>query len=213
MSIQSNIKHIKSCIKHAELVVVTKHQNLKDIQEVYHLGEKNFGENRVTDLLYKKEQLPNDIKWHMIGHLQTNKVKMIASFIHMIQSVDSLKLLHVINKNGEKYNRKINCLIQVKIAEEETKYGFSIKDAKKIFQSNYKEEYKNINIKGVMGMASFTNNIQQIKKEFRIIKELSNTLNSNQKILSIGMSNDYRIACEEGSNMIRIGTSVFDKNL
>ena len=209
MSIRSNIKHIKSCIKHAELVVVTKHQNLKDIQKAYHLGEKNFGENRVTDLLYKKEQLPNDIKWHMIGHLQKNKVKLIAPFIYMIQSIDSIELLKIIDQNAKKYDRKINCLIQIKIAKELSKFGFNIEDAKALLSSNYEEKYKNINIKGLMGIATFTKNKEQIKNEFQKIINILNMIKIENPILSIGMSNDYKIAYSSGSNMIRIGSSIF----
>ena len=213
MMIEKNIKNIKKNICGAQLIVVTKKQNVDDIKKVYQAGEKNFGENRVIDLIRKKDLLASDIKWHMIGHLQTNKVKLITPFIHLIQSVDSTKLLNKINDCGKQDNRKINCLIQIKIAQEETKYGFSEKESLVLLKSNYENKYPYVNIKGVMGMASLTHNTEQIKSEFKHLKQIYDSLKSStNKILSMGMSNDYKIAHEMGSNMIRIGSSIFKKN-
>ena len=203
------ISDIKKKSRNAELIVVTKLQSLTAIKEVYNIGERNFGENKVQDLIKKRDMLPNDVKWHMIGHLQTNKVKMIAPFIHMIQSVDSLKLIKEINKQAEKNRRIINCLIQIKIAKEPTKFGFGLKEATQFLNSDLQEKYPNINIAGIMGMASFTENQNQIEEEFRLIARLHKTLPKKQSILSIGMSRDYKLAIRLGSNMIRIGSRIF----
>ena len=209
MNIEKNINKIKKEAHQAQLVVVTKKQSLENITRVYKLGEREFGENKIQDLLQKKEKLPNNIKWHMIGHLQTNKVKFIAPFIYMIQSVDSIKLLEKINHYGKKNDRKINCLIQIKVAKEDSKYGFSTKDAQQLLSSNYQEKYSNTSIKGIMGMSSFTNNTDIIKNEFIELKNIFNKIQIPNKILSIGMSNDYKIAYKTGSNMIRIGSAIF----
>ncbi len=209
MNIKKNIEKIKKQAHQAQLVVVTKKQSLEDITRVYELGEREFGENKVQDLLQKKEKLPNNIKWHMIGHLQTNKVKFIAPFIHMIQSVDSIKLLEKINYYSKKNDRKINCLIQIKVAKEDSKYGFSKQDAQQLLSSNYQEKYSNTIIKGIMGMSSFTDDPDIIKNEFIELKNIFNKIKIPNKILSIGMSNDYKIAYKIGSNMIRIGSAIF----
>ena len=209
MSIRSNIKDIKKATPNAQLVIVTKYQNLDNIKKAYSIGEREFGENKVQDLIIKRKQLANDIKWHMIGHLQKNKVKLIAPFIYMIQSIDSIELLKIIDQNAKKYDRKINCLIQIKIAKELSKFGFNIEDAKALLSSNYEEKYKNINIKGLMGIATFTKNKEQIKNEFQKIINILNMIKTDSPILSIGMSNDYKIAYLSGSNMIRIGSSIF----
>ena len=211
MNIQKNINHIKKDIEKAQLVVVTKKQTINDIKKVYATGEKNFGENRVNELLLKKDLLPNDIKWHMIGHLQTNKVKLITPFIHLIQSVDSIKLLNKINECGKQEDRIINCLIQIKIAEETTKYGFNRKDSIELLNSDYSNKYPYVRIQGLMGMASFTQNKHTIASEFKEIKELCNNIKFHNKTLSIGMSNDYKIAYQIGSNMVRIGSLIFKK--
>ena len=209
MNIKKNIEKIKKQAHQAQLVVVTKKQSLEDITRVYELGEREFGENKVQDLLQKKEKLPNNIKWHMIGHLQTNKVKFIAPFIHLIQSVDSIKLLEKINYYGKINDRKINCLIQIKVAKEDSKHGFSKKDAQQLLSSNYQDKYSNTIIKGIMGMSSFTDDPDIIKNEFIELKNIFNKIKIPNKILSIGMSNDYKIAYKIGSNMIRIGSAIF----
>jgi len=209
MSIESNIKNIKNKAQDAELIIVTKYQAINKIKQVYQLGERQFGENKVQDLIKKREQLASDIKWHMIGHLQRNKVKLIAPFIYMIQSVDSINLLNTINRYAKTNNRQINCLIQIKIAQEVSKFGFSIDAARELLYSNYVVEYPYINICGVMGMATFTNNEIQIKKEFQSLKEIKTLIKQQHSILSIGMSHDYKIAVQAGSNMIRIGSAVF----
>ncbi len=208
MSIVKNILNIKKKIKDTQLIVVTKKQSLDDIKKAYSSGERNFGENRVNELIVKKALLPNNIKWHMIGHLQTNKVRSIASFIHLIHSVDRLKLLNEINKYGKLENRIINCLIQVKVAEENKKHGFSEKESIDLLKSNYKEKYPYVNIQGIMGMATFTSNTNVIESEFKRLKKIYDNV-KHIKILSMGMSNDYQIACEVGSNMIRIGSAIF----
>ena len=208
MSIAKNILSIKKKINDTQLIVVTKKQSLDNIKKAYSSGERNFGENRANELIEKKVLLPNNIKWHMIGHLQTNKVKSIASFIHLIHSVDRLKLLNEINKCGKLENRVINCLIQVKIAKENTKHGFSEKESIELLKSNYKEKYPYVNIKGIMGMATFTNNTNIIEAEFKRLKKIYDHI-KHIKILSMGMSNDYQIACKVGSNMIRIGSAIF----
>ena len=209
MNIIDNIINIKTNTPNATLVVVTKYQKLSDISIAYAFGERDFGENKVQEILKKKTMLPNDIKWHMIGHLQKNKVKLIAPFIYMIQSVDSLELLQIINKQAKLNNRKIKCLIQYKIAKEKEKYGLNKSNIIKLFKSDLIKEYKNIEIAGLMGMASFTTNIKDIKSEFQDIYELYSQLTIKPKTLSIGMSNDYKTAYQNGSTMIRIGSAIF----
>ena len=180
--------------------------------EAYNNGQRVFGENKVQELSAKHEVLPKDIEWHMIGHLQRNKVKYIAGFVKLIHSVDNIKLLKEINRQALKYNLTINCLIQVKIASEETKFGMSKEEVKNMLDSQVFKELKNVSIVGLMGMASFTNNQEILKKEFSFLntffKELSKSY-STMKILSMGMSDDYKLAIENGSNMIRLGSSIF----
>ena len=209
MNIIDNIIKIKKTTPNATLVVVTKYQKLSDISIAYEAGERDFGENKVQEILKKKIELPNDIKWHMIGHLQKNKVKLIAPFIYMIQSVDSIDLLKIINKQAKLNNRKIKCLIQYKIAKEKEKYGLNKSDIIKLFTSGLIKEYRNIEIIGLMGMASFTTNIKDIESEFQDIQNLSSQLKPKPKTLSIGMSNDYKTAYKNGSTMIRIGSAIF----
>ncbi len=192
------------------LVAVSKTKTVEDIMNAYNSGQRLFGENRVQELTEKYDKLPKDIKWNMIGHLQSNKVKYIASFVDLIHSLDSVKLASEINKQGEKINRVINCLIQIKISKDETKYGVSFED----FDQFYKHinSLKYINVVGLMGMASLTNNEDEIKDEFKSISLLYNELKLvDKKIahLSIGMSNDYKLAINEGGNMIRIGSRIF----
>ena len=211
MSIKENLHLIKQKLpKNVCLVAVSKTQSNDNIIKAYNTGQKIFGENKVQELIRKQEELPKDIKWHMIGHLQTNKVKFIAPFIEMIHSVDSFKLINEIEKRAKQNNRIINCLLQVHIATEKTKFGFDLKKIEGVIEETKK--YKNINIKGLMAMASFTNNVEQISKEFSSINNLFKKIQNDKiDILSTGMSNDYLIAIENGSNMIRLGSVIFGK--
>lgn len=212
MSIQENYHKIKAQIpEKVELVAVSKFHPIEKIQEVYDCGQRVFGENKVQELLTKVNELPADIRWHLIGHLQTNKVKYIAPFIDTIQSVDSEKLLIEINKESAKNNRKIKILLQVKIAEEETKYGLEIAEAKEIFSNYLEHQYPNIEILGLMGMATFTDNKNQVKSEFLVLKSLFDELSTFRKLetLSMGMSDDFALAIECGSTSVRIGSAIF----
>ena len=212
MSIQENYHKIKAQIpENVELVAVSKFHPVEKIKEVYDCGQKVFGENKVQELLTKVNELPADIQWHLIGHLQTNKVKYIAPFIDTIQSVDSEKLLLEINKEAAKNNRKIKVLLQVKIAEEETKYGLEIAEAKEIFSNYLEQQYPNIEILGLMGMATFTDNKNQVKSEFLVLKSLFDELSTFKKLetLSMGMSDDFALAIECGSTSVRIGSAIF----
>ena len=212
MSIQENYHKIKAQIpENVELVAVSKFHPIEKIKEVYDCGQKVFGENKVQELLTKVNELPADIQWHLIGHLQTNKVKYIAPFIDTIQSVDSEKLLLEINKEAKKSNRKIKVLLQVKIAEEETKYGLEIAEAKEIFSNYLEHQYPNIEILGLMGMATFTDNKNQVKSEFLVLKSLFDELSTFKKLetLSMGMSDDFALAIECGSTSVRIGSAIF----
>ena len=208
--------------KNVELVAVSKTKPNQDILELYNLGARNFGENYVQELAEKYDTLPKDIQWHFIGHLQSNKVKFIAPFVSMIQGVDSRKLFVEIDKQGKKINRVIDCLLQVHIAEEETKFGFDEKELDELLNTNYTNEtnyanYKNVRIRGLMGMASFTDDMEKVRGEFKHLKTLFqkystlSIVNCQFLILSMGMSSDYKIAIEEGSNMIRIGSLLFGK--
>ena len=207
MSVSENINKIKKELSNGvNIVAVSKNQSNSKIIEVYESGHRIFGENKVQELVEKHEKLPKDIKWHMIGHLQSNKVKYIAPFIDLIHAVDSKKLLKEIDKRASQNNRIIDCLLQIHIAVEKTKFGLSEEDVNEIL--SIKNQYKNVNIKGLMGMATFTNDKTQIKEEFNYLFNIFNkykVLNT----LSMGMSGDYKIAIECGSNMIRIGSSIF----
>ena len=212
MSIQENYHKIKAQIpENVELVAVSKFHPIEKIKEIYDCGQKVFGENKVQELLTKVNELPADIQWHLIGHLQTNKVKYIAPFIDTIQSVDSEKLLIEINKEAAKNNKKIKVLLQVKIAEEETKYGLEISEAKEIFSNYLEHQYPNIEILGLMGMATFTDNNNQVKSEFLVLKSLFDELSTFRKLetLSMGMSDDFALAIECGSTSVRIGSAIF----
>ena len=219
------------------LVAVSKTKPDEEIMEAYHAGQRDFGENKVQDLVAKKERLPGDIRWHMIGHLQTNKVKYLASFVHMLHGVDSLKLLDVINreaeknqrvidcrlklleaidKEGKKNARVINCLLQVRIAREETKFGLTEADLMELIGSGHFREMQHIRIRGLMGMATYTENSDQIREEFRLLKRIFDELKGSRfrlqpsfDQLSCGMSDDYGLAIEEGSNLVRIGSLIF----
>ena len=213
MSIRDNILKIKEEIgDEAKLVAVSKTRSTKEINDAYNSGQKIFGENRVQEIIEKQKLLPDDIEWHMIGHLQKNKVKYISSFISLIHSLDRISLAKEIDKYAKKSNRKIDCLIQLKISSEETKFGLDINHLEN-FYSEVKE-YNNINLVGLMGMASFTQEKEKIIDEFNKIKELYDKMklkNSNLKILSTGMSDDYKLALKNGSNMIRLGSKIFGK--
>jgi len=203
------------------LIAVSKTKPVEDIRELYELGHRDFGENYVQELVDKQAQLPKDIGWHFIGHLQSNKVKYIAPFVHLIHGVDSIKLLQEINKQGKKNNRVIACLLQVYIAQEETKFGFDEEELDELMaQINSNEnELRNISVKGLMGMASFTDDMNKVRNEFRYLKTIFDTYaephpaSGETKLklqtLSMGMSSDYKIAIEEGSTMVRIGSLLF----
>jgi pyridoxal phosphate enzyme (YggS family) len=196
------------------LVAVSKTKPVEDILELYHLGQRDFGENYVQELVGKYEQLPKDIRWHYIGHLQSNKVKYIAPFVHLIHGVDSLSLLKELNKQALKNNRTIDCLLQIHIAKEETKFGLDSHELDAVLTSDL-AALKNIRITGLMGMASFSNNMDLVRAEFNYLKSLFDkyaqlpTFNFQPVTLSMGMSADYKIAIEEGSNMVRVGSLLF----
>ncbi|MGB9746419.1 MAG: YggS family pyridoxal phosphate-dependent enzyme [Bacteroidales bacterium] len=205
---------------HVKLVAVTKTHPPETVLEAYRLGHKIFGENKVQELVAKQQVLPGDIEWHLIGHLQTNKVKFIVPFISMIQSVDSLKLMQVINSEAAKIDRVINCLLEFHIAGEETKFGLNMGEARKILESDEYRAMKNVRICGVMGMASFTSDRNQIRKEFRSLAEIFRTLRSDYfadseyfREISMGMSGDYKIAIEEGATIVRLGTILFGERI
>ena len=213
MSIAQKIQTIKSSLpEHVTLVAVSKTKPVSDLMEAYNAGQRIFGENKIQEMADKFEQMPKDIKWHMIGHTQRNKVKYMASFVDLIHGVDSFKLLKEINKQAKKYDRTINCLLQIKIAKEDSKFGMSFNDASALLQSNEFSELKNIRIIGLMGMATFTDNMQQVENEFKFLisnfEELKK-LNTKLKIISMGMSGDYPLAIDCGSTMIRVGSSIF----
>jgi pyridoxal phosphate enzyme (YggS family) len=210
--------------KNVTLVAVSKTKSVEEILELYDLGQRDFGENYVQELKEKYEQLPKDIRWHFIGHLQSNKVKLIAPFVFLIHSVDSLKLLKEINKEAQKNNRVIDCLLQIYIAKEETKFGLNEEELKAIIEAISsadleREPFKNICIKGLMGMASFIEDEEIIRNEFKILKSIfdkyssMSTFNFQLSIISMGMSADYQMAMEEGSNMVRIGSLLFGKRV
>lgn len=210
--ISENLKNIQSSIPdYVTLVAVSKTKPKEDILEAYNVGQRAFGENKIQEMVEKHQALPKDIQWHMIGHLQRNKVKYMAHFVDLIHGVDSLKTLLEINKQALKNNRVIKCLLQVKIAEEDSKFGFSFKEAEEIFENKNFRDLQNIRIEGFMGMASFTENKNQLQKEFSSLKSLYDKLKNscNLSTLSMGMSGDYALAIEQGSTMIRVGSSIF----
>lgn len=214
MSIKENYKAIKDQLPaEVQLVAVSKTHPVSSIQEVYDLGQKVFGENKVQELMEKAPLLPEDIQWHLIGHLQTNKVKYIASFIDTIQSVDSERLLTEINKEADKHNRIIKVLLQVKIASEESKFGLEISEAKDLFQQYLDGKFPNIEITGLMGMATFTEDEPQIRKEFLTLKSLFDEFNQLKALntLSMGMSDDFPVAIECGANSVRVGSAIFGR--
>ena len=198
--------------KQVTLVAVSKTKPVEDILELYDLAHRDFGENYVQEMLTKAGQLPKDIRWHYIGHLQSNKVKLIAPFVQLIHGVDSLKLLEEINKQGKKQDRVIDCLLQVHIAMEETKFGMDESEINDLMSRYRNEEMSNVRIVGLMGMASFTDNMNKVRQEFQNLKRIFDRLKTHDSrltTLSMGMSSDYKIAIEEGSNMVRIGSLIF----
>lgn len=216
MSIAENLNKIKSTLpEHITLVAVSKTKPVSDLMEAYNAGQRVFGENKIQEMIEKHEQMPKDIEWHMIGHVQSNKVKYMSSFVCLIHGVDNLKLLKEINKQAKKHNRVIDCLLQIKIAEEDSKFGMSFQEAIEIIESKAFSELKNIKIVGVMGMATFTDEENQIKKEFSFLKDVFDelkklqTANCELQTVSMGMSGDYELAIACGSNMIRVGSSIF----
>ncbi len=217
MDIVKNLNSIRNNIPGAvTLVAVSKTKPASMILDLYRAGHHDFGENKVQDLVAKAEELPKSIKWHMIGHLQSNKVKFIAPFVYLIHGVDSLKLLKVIDREGEKLGRSINCLLQIHIADEQTKFGLSGIELKELLNSEEFAAMKHINIMGLMGMATYTDDIEQVKLEFRMLKRIFEDTkegffkNSDFfKEISMGMSGDYQIAIEEKSTMIRVGSLIF----
>jgi len=217
MTVRENLSLLRTSLPAGvKLVAVSKFHPASTIKEAYDAGQRIFGENRVQELVDKQPNLPDDIEWHFIGSLQTNKVKYIAPFISMIQSVDSLKLMQEIDKQAKKCNRNIRVLLEVHIAEEESKHGFSFDECRMVFSDGLLERYGNIQICGLMGMATFTDNMEQVRREFNALQTLFATLQSLPHIdksifteLSMGMSDDYKIAIEAGSTMIRIGSALF----
>lgn len=213
MSIAENLRKLLSEIpSHVKLVAVSKFKTNEQVMEAYQAGQRAFGENIVQESVRKYEALPKDIEWHFIGHLQTNKVKYIAPFVTLIHSVDSVKLLQEINKRAAQNNRIIDCLLQIHIAKEETKFGLSFEEAESLLSSDEFGKLQNIKIKGLMGMATNTDNEDMVRKEFQSLHSFFSNLQStcnNLQFLSMGMSSDYKIAIEEGSTIIRVGSVIF----
>lgn len=216
MSIAENLSQIKSSLPpHVTLVAVSKTKPVADLMEAYNAGQRIFGENKIQEMTEKWEQMPKDIQWHMIGHVQSNKVKYMIPYVSLIHGVDSLKLLKEINRLAVKWRKKVDCLLQIHIAEEDTKFGLDEKELNEILNSEEFKTFENIRIVGLMGMATFTENQEQIKREFLHLKSIFDqhkqiqTSNLKLETLSMGMSGDYQLAIECGSNMVRIGSSIF----
>lgn len=221
MSISKDLLKIKSQISEGvKLVAVSKTKPNESILEAYSTGHRIFGENKVQELVDKFEKLPKDIEWHYIGHLQTNKVKYLVPFVHLIHGVDSMKLLEVINKEAKKTEQEINCLLQIKIAQEDSKFGLSQTEVEAILVSDKFKQFENVKIIGLMGMATYSSDEELIRKEFRVLYTIFNQLknnyfkeNSEFKEISMGMSHDYLIAMEEGATLVRIGSSIFGERI
>lgn len=216
MTIRENLTAIQAGLpEQVTLVAVSKTKPVSDLMEAYDAGQRIFGENKIQEMTEKWEQMPKDIQWHMIGHVQTNKVKYMAPYVSLIHGVDSLKLLQEINRQAQKNNRVIDCLLQIYIAEEESKFGLDENELKTVLTSDALHDLQNVRIKGLMGMATFTDSKAQIKKEFSRLKAIFDTYKNNKtqttdlSILSMGMSGDYAIAIDCGSTMVRIGSSIF----
>jgi len=221
MEIAENIKNVKNDLgEGVDLVAVSKTKPASDIQEAYDAGQRIFGENKAREMEAKAEELPKDIEWHMIGHMQSNKVKYIAPFVSLIHSVDKLSLLKEINKRAKQNDRKIKVLLQMYIAKEESKFGMDEEEVEELLSSEAFKNYENIEIVGLMGMATFTDNDDRVRKEFAYLKTLFDELKSKQfanqdsfTVLSMGMSGDYKTAIEEGTNMVRIGSMIFGERV
>ena len=218
MSISNKIIEINATLPETvQLVVVSKFQPVSAIMEAYKAGQRIFGESKVQELVEKRELLPNDIEWHFIGHLQTNKVKFVVPFISLIHSVDSFKLLEEINRQAERQNRIINCLLEIHLAQENTKYGFSVDEIRSLYERNIFVQLPHIHIAGVMGMASLTDDEKQIQQEFHSLslffEEIKKQYAPEFSVLSMGMTNDYKIAVKEGSTMVRIGSHIFGERI
>lgn len=217
MDLKLNLEQIRSQIPaHVKLIAVSKFHPKEAVLEVYDAGQRVFGESRVQELSAKQEQLPKDIEWHLIGHLQTNKIKSVVPYIHTIESVDSWKLLSEINKHASKIDRNIKCLLEIHIAQEDSKYGFSFDSCRKMLECENWQSLNHITLAGVMGMATYSDDESLIRKEFRSLKDFFFELKdmyfkdlTEFKEISMGMSHDYKIAIEEGSTIVRIGTSIF----
>ena len=217
MDIKENLEKLKERIPdHVELVAVSKTKPAGMVRELFEAGHLDFGENKVQELVEKQEQLPGDIRWHMVGHLQSNKVKYIAPFVYLVHGVDSLKILKVLEKEGRKNDRQINCLLQMHIAKESSKFGLSEDELKEILASEAYHNMEFVKVRGLMGMATFTDNSELVREEFQNLKRIFEQLKADHfrehpefSILSMGMSGDYEIAIDEGSNMIRVGSLIF----
>ncbi len=213
MSIKQRLSSIKQALpENVTLVAVSKTKPISDIQKAYDWGHRVFGENKVQEMTQKWEVMPKDIQWHMIGHVQRNKVKYMAEFVSLVHGVDSFKLLRELNKQAKKHNRTIACLLQIQIAEEDTKFGLDETELKEIINSEEFRQLENIKISGLMGMATFTQNQEQIRREFKQLRSIYTYLQEELNgitVLSMGMSGDYQIAIDEGSTMVRIGSSIF----
>ena len=213
MDISENIKNFQDELpKDVTLVAISKTKSVDDLLEAYEAGQRHFGENKIQEMTEKWEKLPKDIKWHMVGHVQRNKVKYMAPYVSLIHAVDSLKLLKEIHKEADKNGHCIDCLLQIKIAEEDSKYGISADEGREILDSEEFKELDHVKVKGLMGMATFTDDEKQVKKEFDHLKSVFDEFKeqySNFEILSMGMSGDYKIAIDSGSNMVRIGSEIF----
>ncbi len=215
--IKENLNKVRATVPNdVTLIAVSKTKPVADLQEAYDAGQRIFGENKALEMRDKHQELPKDIQWHFIGHLQTNKIKYIASFVSLIHSIDSISLLEAVNKEAVKNNRVIDCLLQFHIAKEETKFGLDIEEAEEILKSDSYKNLNNINIIGVMGMATFTDDVNQIRNEFKSLKNIFNILKERYfqdkesfKEISMGMSDDYPIAIEEGATMVRVGSKIF----
>lgn len=213
MTISENLKNLKAKLpKDVTLVAVSKTKSVSEIMEAYTAGQRVFGENKVQEMETKWQEMPKDIEWHMVGHVQRNKVKDMAPFVSLVHAVDSLRLLREINKEAKKNDRMINCLLQIKIAEEDSKFGMDENEAAELIASEDIKKFQNIKILGLMGMATFTEDQSQISKEFKKLKGIYDKFKADSpelRILSMGMSGDYQIAIELGSNMVRVGSAIF----
>ena len=215
--IKENLNIVRATVpSNVTLIAVSKTKPVSDLQEAYDAGQRIFGENKALEMRDKHQVLPNDIQWHFIGHLQTNKIKYIAPFVTLIHAIDSLSLLEAVNKEAVKNSRVIDCLLQFHIAQEDTKFGLDIEEAEALLESDSFKDLKNINIVGVMGMATFTDDADQVRNEFKNLKNIFDTLKENYfrdkdsfKEISMGMSDDYTIAIEEGATMVRVGSKIF----